>query len=168
MLGYALILVFPIAMAFAAAMDLLTMTIPNRISLVLIAAFIVAVPFSDITWMDLALKHVAIGAAVLAIGIGLYSMGLMGGGDVKLMASASLWLGYDHLASFYFGVSLLGGILAIAVLVYRSTVPEAAVATTAWAARLHKKGGGIPYGIAIAGAALAVYPSTQWFTSLLS
>lgn len=168
MLGYALILVFPIAMAFAAAMDLLTMTIPNRISLVLIATFIVAIPLSDITWADIALKHVAVAAAVLTVGIALFSFGLMGGGDVKLMASASLWLGYDHFGSFAFGVSALGGILAIAILIYRGTVPEAAIAQMEWAARLHKKGSGIPYGIAIAGAALAVYPSTQWYISLLS
>jgi prepilin peptidase CpaA len=167
-LGYALILIFPIAMAFAAAMDLLTMTIPNRISLVLIAAFAAAVPFADVTWADLALKHVGIGAAVLAVGIGLFSLGWMGGGDVKLMASAALWLGYDHLGTFLFGVSLLGGLLALAVLVYRRYVPEALVASSVWAARLHKQGGGIPYGIAIAGAALAVYPSTQWFVSMMS
>lgn len=168
MLGYALLLVFPVAMAFAAAMDLLTMTIPNRISLVLIAAFLVAIPFADVTWTDLALKHVAVGAAVLAAGIVLFSLGWMGGGDVKLMAAAALWLGYDHIATFFFSVSLLGGLLALAVLAYRRLVPEAVVASTVWAARLHKQGGGIPYGIAIAGAALAVYPSTQWFISLLS
>ena len=35
MIEYAVLLVFPAAMAFAGAMDLFTMTIPNRISIVL-------------------------------------------------------------------------------------------------------------------------------------
>jgi prepilin peptidase CpaA len=31
-----------------------------------------------------------------------------------------------------------------------------------WAERLHQEGGGVPYGIALAAAALAIYPSTAW------
>jgi prepilin peptidase CpaA len=35
-----------------------------------------------------------------------------------------------------------------------------------WAERLHKPGGGVPYGIALAIAALVVYPSTVWMHAL--
>jgi len=35
-----------------------------------------------------------------------------------------------------------------------------------WAERLHRQGGGVPYGIALAVAALVVYPQTQWMTAL--
>ena len=35
----------------------------------------------------------------------------------------------------------------------------------AWALRLHERGCGIPYGVAIAGAALLIYPSTPWFAA---
>ncbi|NBU27766.1 MAG: peptidase, partial [Caulobacteraceae bacterium] len=37
----AVLLVFPAAVIFAAAMDLVSMTIPNRISIVLVAAFFI-------------------------------------------------------------------------------------------------------------------------------
>ena len=36
----------------------------------------------------------------------------------------------------------------------------------AWAIRLHRTGGGIPYGLALAAGALLVYPHTVWFASL--
>jgi len=36
----------------------------------------------------------------------------------------------------------------------------------AWIERLHGKDAGIPYGIALAAAALAVYPDTAWMTGL--
>jgi len=38
----------------------------------------------------------------------------------------------------------------------------ALLANQQWAQRLHQKDGGVPYGIAFAAAALAVYPQTQF------
>jgi prepilin peptidase CpaA len=35
-----------------------------------------------------------------------------------------------------------------------------------WAERLHEPGGGVPYGIALAVAALVIYPSTIWMQAL--
>lgn len=164
-----LVLVFPAAMAFAGAMDLLTMTIPNRISLVLVAAFALAAAISGLPLDTLLINHVAVGAAMLVAGIAMFSLGWMGGGDAKLLAASALWLGYDHLMPFLVLVSLLGGVLALAILGYRRFVPMAAVIGTVpkWAERLHENGTGIPYGIAISGGALSMYPSTHWFTYLL-
>jgi prepilin peptidase CpaA len=36
------------------------------------------------------------------------------------------------------------------------------LARQSWILRLHETDGGIPYGIALAAAALAVYPKTGW------
>jgi prepilin peptidase CpaA len=36
----------------------------------------------------------------------------------------------------------------------------------AWAVRLHDKDSGIPYGIALAAAALTVYPDTIWMRAI--
>jgi prepilin peptidase CpaA len=33
-----------------------------------------------------------------------------------------------------------------------------------WVDRLHRPDGGVPYGIALAAAALIVYPQTEWMT----
>ncbi|HXF53733.1 MAG TPA: prepilin peptidase [Hyphomicrobiaceae bacterium] len=155
-------MVFPVAMAFAGAMDLLTMTIPNRISLALLAAFpcaalAVGMPWSTFVW------HLGAGAAVLALGFLLFSLGWVGGGDAKLLAAAALWLGFDNLLSYAVLVSILGGALALLVLSYRMFVPPLWIAHPAWAARLHDRKTGMPYGLALAGAALWIYPSTAWF-----
>ena len=40
------------------------------------------------------------------------------------------------------------------------------LARQAWIVRLHEKGGGVPYGIALAAAALMVYPQTGWMSAI--
>jgi prepilin peptidase CpaA len=62
-------------------------------------------------------------------------------------------------------VAVFGGALAVAILAYRS-VPAGAFPLPDWAARLHAKGEGMPYGVAIAAGALAIYPSTTWYAML--
>lgn len=158
-----LFIVFPAVMAFAGATDLLTMTIPNRVSLALVAAFFLVAPIAGLTWQDLSL-HVAAGGIMLAIGVAMFAMGWFGGGDAKLLAAAALWIGLDQIILFLGLVAIYGGFLSVAVLMYRQMVPDALAALGPdWALRLHHAKSGIPYGVAIAAAALMIYPSTQWF-----
>lgn len=166
MLEYPLIFIFPFAMAFAAAMDVLTMTIPNRLTFGLAAAFFVVAPIAGLTWHDL-LMHLAAGSAMLIAGIVLFSLGWLGGGDAKLLAAAALWLGTEPLVTFLALVAAFGGALALIILAYRS-MPAAALPLPGWALRLHAKGGGMPYGVAIAAGALTVYPTTTWYAALTS
>ena len=163
----ALMLIFPVAMAFAAATDLLTFKIPNRISIALVAAFIVVAPFSGLSWSAL-LVHAATFAVVLAIGIALFSAGLFGGGDAKLLAAASLWVGYDRLGMYVAMVAICGGLLAIVLLAFRRIDLPETIRQQGWIARLHDPKAGMPYGIALAAAALWVWPTTKLFSSLMS
>jgi prepilin peptidase CpaA len=101
---------------------------------------------------------------MLGIGILFFSAGWFGGGDAKLMAAAALWIGFDDLLVYFTQVAILGGVLAIAILAYRR-LPATALPGPDWALRLHKSGTGIPYGLAIAGAALWIYPQTAWFAA---
>jgi prepilin peptidase CpaA len=161
---YPLLLVFPIAMAFAGAMDLLTMTIPNRVSLALIVGFLLAALATGMPWTSF-LWHVAAGASVLIVAFLMFARGWIGGGDAKLLAAAALWLGFEHLLAYSVLVSVLGGGLAIAILTYRTLVPPLWVSRPAWAVRLHDRKSGMPYGLALAAAALWIYPSTAWFAA---
>jgi prepilin peptidase CpaA len=161
-LEYPLLLVFPAAMAFAGAMDLLTMTIPNRVSLALVAAFAAAAPLTGMPWPQF-FGHLLAGFAVLVLGIFMFARGWIGGGDAKLVAAAVLWLGFENLVHYVFLVSLLGGVLASAILAYRRLAPPLRFASQDWAMRLHDRKMGIPYGVALAAAALWIYPSTRWF-----
>ena len=84
--------IFPGAMALAAATDLFTMTVPNRLALALVACFFVVAPLAGLGWSDVGL-HVALALAALAVTFVLFSFGWIGGGDAKLFAATCLWLG---------------------------------------------------------------------------
>jgi prepilin peptidase CpaA len=164
---YPLLFVFPLAMAYAAASDLLTMTIPNRVSLVLIAAFLALAPLAGLGWPAF-WQHLAVGGAVLVVGIVMFGLRIFGGGDAKLLAVASLWLGLDHLGLFLGYTAILGGVLCTVVLLYRHLVPATVLPLPDWALRLHSPKSGVPYGVAIGGAALLVYPKTPWYLAFVS
>jgi prepilin peptidase CpaA len=110
--------------------------------------------------------HVAAGALVLAIAFVCFARGWIGGGDAKLAAAVALWLGFEHLFAFMVYAALAGGTLATTILSLRQMPLPRAMAAEAWAVRLHDRGAGIPYGIALAAAALVIYPHTAWFTGL--
>ena len=164
MLEYPLLLVFPLAMAVGGLMDLLTMTIPNRVSLALVAGFVPAALLTGMPWTVFA-GHVGAGAMMLVIGILMFSQGWIGGGDAKLLAAAALWLGFEDLLTYAVLVALLGGALALVILTYRTFIPPLWIGRPAWAVRLHDRKSGIPYGLALAAAALWIYPSTAWFAA---
>ena len=152
-------------MALAAMLDLFTMTIPNRISLFLVAAFCVVAPVTGMNLEQFAV-HIGVGAAVLVAGFLLFALGFVGGGDAKLLAAASLWIGYHDLVAYLVIVAQFGALLAIAILVYRRLLPEHWIPNQTWTARLYNKKQGIPYGIALACGALWVFPNTTWFLSV--
>jgi len=155
------LLLFPALMAFAASSDLLTMTISNRLSLALTGGFLLV---AFITGMSLYAfgMHVAAAAVVLLVAFVFFSRGWIGGGDAKLAAATALWLGFDHLLDYMLYASLFGGALTLAILQFRKLPLPSALSRQAWILRLHETGGGVPYGIALAAAALAVYPKTGW------
>lgn len=155
------LLLFPALMAFAAANDLFTMTIPNRVSLALAAGFLVLAVASGMAAHDI-LMHAAAGALVLAIGIGCFAMGWVGGGDAKVAAAAALWFGFAHLMNYLLYASLFGGALTLLLLQFRQWPLPVSFAGQPWLARLHAKETGIPYGVALAVSALMIYPETEW------
>lgn len=156
-----LLLLFPAAMAFAGAMDLFTMTIPNRVPLVLVASFVCLAPFAGFSWVQ-AGYHAGVGLAALAVGILCFARGWVGGGDAKLFAAAALWFGPTHVLQYLLVASVIGGALTLFVLIARRLPLPAGLARQGWLARLHDTGEGVPYGVALAGAALIVYPQTMW------
>lgn len=161
MIAYSLLLVFPVVMILAALSDLFTLTIPNRLSIILVAVFFPLAFLAGLS-TETILMHLAAGAGILAVGFILFSTGTLGGGDAKLLAAASLWVGVAPLTDFFVYVALIGGALAVTILLYRR-VPDESLVGPAWALRLHDKGHGIPYGIAIAGAALITFPATELY-----
>src|SRR3954468_2762870 len=99
MSDFAALLVFPALMAYAGVSDLLTMTIPNKVSLALVIAFAAFVVIGGLSF-DAILVHVAAGALVLVTCFGMFARGWIGGGDAKLAAATALWLGFHVLMEY--------------------------------------------------------------------
>ena len=164
-LDLARLMLFPALMAFAAASDLFTMTISNRVSLALLAGFLVLAVLTGMGLHDI-LLHVGAGAAVLAIAFACFAMGWVGGGDAKVAAGAALWFGFGHLLNYLLYASLFGGVLTLLLLQFRQWPLPYVFASQGWLLKLHAKETGIPYGIALAIGALMIYPETEWIRAV--
>ena len=158
---YILFAMFPVAMAYAAASDLLTMTISNRLTLGLVAGFVVLAPLTGMDWRTFGM-HWAAGGAVLTLAFFCFAMGWIGGGDAKLGAAIALWLGWSSAIEFIGIASLLGGALTLILLAFRRSVVPVFIIRQPWVQRLHDDKAGVPYGIALAIAGLATYPHSIW------
>lgn len=153
-----LLLIFPALVIVAALKDLTSYTIPNWISLGLIAAFVPAAALSGASLAAVGLC-LAVGLGVLLLGMGMFAFGWIGGGDAKLLAAAALWLGWPAALPFMLATGLAGGALTLAILGLRSGWLEPVLAgAPAWLRKLSAQGGDIPYGAAIAVGALATFP----------
>jgi prepilin peptidase CpaA len=160
-LDIARLLLFPSLMAFAAASDLFTMTISNRVSLALAAGFFVLALASGMG-MAAILAHLGAGVLVLALAFGCFAMGWVGGGDAKLASAAALWFGFAHVMTYLFVASIFGGALTLLLLQFRQWPMPVALSGQTWLMKLHARESGIPYGIALAIGALTIYPETEW------
>jgi len=159
------LMLFPALMAFAASSDLLTMTISNRVSLILVGGFFVMAFVIGMNPMVI-LSHVGAAAVVLVVAFLCFARGWIGGGDAKLAAATALWFGFDHLMPYLIYASLFGGLLTLALLQIRTMPLPRLLANQPWAQRLHRNDSGVPYGIALAAAALAIYPDTIWMRAV--
>lgn len=160
-----LITLFPAAMAFAAATDLITMTVPNRIAILLVAGFFVAAPLAGLGLGDIGL-HVLAGVAALVLGFGCFAMGWIGGGDAKLFAATVLWVGPELIFAYTLTTALIGGALTLAILFWRGTPLPVSFVGQNWLVRLHDAKAGVPYGIALAAGGLLAYPETAFMAAV--
>lgn len=154
-----MLLIFPALMAFAACSDLLTMRISNRLVLITAAAFFPLAFFAGLT-LPLLGMHLGIAALVLVVTFAMFAAGWIGGGDAKLAAAIVLWLGLDLALPFLVYAALLGGALTLLILIVRRYMLPAPLLNVGWIVRLHDQKTGIPYGIALAAAAMLVYPQS--------
>lgn len=161
-----LLVVFPFLMAYAAASDLLTMTIPNRVSLALIGGFGVFAVAAGLSLQEW-LIHGGVALAVLTVTFGMFATGWMGGGDAKLAAATALWFGVDRLADYLAVASVYGGLLTVVILLARGQTLPAFALRLPFVVRLHDRATGIPYGIALAASALAVLPHSALWMAII-
>ncbi len=121
--------------------DLRRFRITNR-SVAILTGLFVAWILIHRDWSGLAV-HAAFGGVMFAVLLGMYALRLMGGGDVKLLAVAFLWLGHE--ASLVFTLGMAAFTLIYVVAARMKWLP----------ARPSDKGLRIPFGPSIAAAWIA-------------
>jgi prepilin peptidase CpaA len=149
----------PTLMIVAGLHDLVTMKIPNWISLALVAAFPVAALLAGLTPADIGL-HFAVGVAALLLGMAMFALNWVGGGDAKVMAAGCLWMGLSGSLMFLLYSALAGGVFSLALLTARKIAPSYP-GVPGWATRLLEPKGDIPYGVALAAGALLSFPASD-------
>lgn len=150
---------FSILMIYAALSDLRSYTLPNFISIILVvgALAIFAViqpPLELFAW------HLGVAAVVFVIGFIMFMTGIFGGGDVKVISALALWFGPGNFISFFTYMAIFGGVLAVILLIFRRIPLSEKYKENKTINGLHDKNEGIPYGVAIAIAALIEFPKT--------
>ena len=165
MLEALILVVFPFCMAFAMISDTLSMTIANRVPIILVATFAVVAPLTGIGWEILA-WHLAAGALVLCVTFGLFAVRAMGGGDAKLLAATALWMGFSiQLVAYLAYAAIIGGLLTLAIILYRGSALATFTGGNMFLRHFANEKVGVPYGVALGLSGLIVYPSThlmQW------
>lgn len=157
---------FPAVMAFAASSDLLTMTIANRVSIILVAGFAALAVLTGMSASGL-LSHVGAAATVLVVVFVFFACGWIGGGDAKLLAACCLWFGWPDTEVFLLNTALVGGAFAFLLLLVRGQLVRPFIpAQSTWVGRLVTPGEPAPYGVAIALGALITLPASQLIRSV--
>jgi prepilin peptidase CpaA len=149
------------ATAWAGLADLMTMRISNNTVLFLIAAYASLAPLAGLSIGEIGWSA-AVALCVLVLMFGLFAMGWIGGGDAKLIPAISLWIGFEHTPSYLIYTALFGAVLTLLILQFRSRALPVQLSNIDWLKRLHTPRLGVPYGVAIAWAALFVFPQTRW------
>ncbi len=153
-------------MIWAAISDLTTMTIPNRLTMGLAFAFVPVGLLLHLSLQQWGI-HIGLGAAGLVIGMVLFALRLMGGGDAKLIAAAALWMGLEGFVALLVYTAIAGGILSVGLILSRRLFWAYAPKLPAWLGRHLEPKGDIPYGIAICAGGLAACFKSDLFPLLM-
>lgn len=152
---------FPLAVIYAGLMDIVTLKIRNVVVLMIVAAWLVLAPLAGFGLHELG-ASAAVSALVFVVTFTFFALGWIGGGDAKLAAATALWF-QPHETFLYFAyAAVLGGVLTLVILQLRTGMLPLALYRVPWIAQLHDSKTGVPYGAAMAPAALIVFPDTAW------
>lgn len=129
--------------AAAAASDIWCRRIPNLLVLALAALAVlrIGLALASDPGPGAVGADVLVSAAVFAFGALAFSLNLLGGGDVKLLAAGALWTGAPAAGAFLMATVLAGGVLALGFLI-------AGIASRGFGGLARKPS--LPYGVAIA------------------
>lgn len=138
--------------------DLKQRRIYNGTILALLAAYPVVGLVAGLP-MSVMLISAAAATVIFALGFACFCAGWLGGGDVKLAAVAVLWLGADLLPAYLLLATVFGALLALLFIAL-------ARAKNSEERPLRAEMALMPFGPALASAAVVLFGDSQWFTAL--
>lgn len=153
----------------AGVADFKTMNIPNIYSLGIVLAFIPAFVTDALTgggveyfasWQS----HVLTGVGMFAVTFLLFSLGMIGAGDSKLVSALALWVGLPGLPAFLFYMAIIGALLGLVTKTMNKKILVANAKEGSWIAKAQGGFGGVPYGIAIASGAIIAFYQLGYFS----
>lgn len=160
-LSFLILMVFAATMITAALRDASTMKIPNWVSLAVLIAFFLTMPFVWQGWSNFG-EHMAVGGVMFLLGLLLFAPGWLGGGDAKLLAATAFWWTWPDMMLYAIYTTLAGGVIAIFILIGRKYMPVS-VMTMPWMHKMFRDETKMPYGLALAFGALATLPQSNIF-----
>ena len=133
-------MILAVLLVIAAVGDIRSRIIPNWLNA---AIALLAIPFWFAVGLDTHAMLIQVGLAsvVLALFAACFVIGMMGGGDVKMLAALALWMPLGKMAALLVWMAVAGGVLTLGMLLVH---------------RLRKSSDKleIPYGVAISASAL--------------
>lgn len=147
-------IVFMGAMMHVMYTDLTQQRIYNWAILMLLSLYF---PLALSAGFDLQAVAMASGTAMIVFmaGLGCFSAGWLGGGDVKLAAVSALWLGPETVISYILWTAILGSIVTLSIMVLRRRQAMAS-------GQDYNRHASLPYGPGMALAAIILFPQSNW------
>lgn len=166
----ALLAIFPALALMAMLNDFRHYRIPNKLNLAIFASFFPVALLLGMPW-EVMLWHIIGFAVVFAIMFALFMImpaGKFGGGDAKMISASAIWIDWHLLPTFIVMTMLAGGVLAVAMWLWRVLQVEYGVwmqgdATLRKVMSYQVK---LPYGAAIAAGGIYAYTQSWWQTLL--
>jgi prepilin peptidase CpaA len=161
----AILMFFPLLMIGAAFGDAFTYKIPNWLTGLMAVMFFPAALYAGMPMAEFGWSLAAAGI-VLASCFALFCFGQFGGGDAKLLTAGALWIGWGALLPFVVAVAIIGGLLAIIMKAWWMIKLQAEFSNVKGLSEKVKPSIQLPYGIAIAGGAVATFPHSWLYQAL--
>lgn len=159
--AYAALIILVSVNIAAAISDLTSMKIRNELIIVLLVSYVVIAPLAGIS-LETMLQSALIALCILIVSSIMFGFGWIGGGDAKLAAATSLWMGSYLTQTYLVNAAIIGLGLTVTIIVarnYRGIISERCPICS----RILTKGEGVPYGVALALGALLTLPNSSWF-----
>jgi prepilin peptidase CpaA len=141
--------------AIAAVTDARERRIPNWLSasLAALGALRIGLGLAEGSGALASMLDFGAAVAVFALAAGAFRFGLLGGGDAKLLAAGTLWLGAAALGPYLLTTVLAGGVLALLFIAWQLAIP---------ARRARENRPSLPYAIAIAAGGILTTAGPLW------